>query len=84
MDDATARDASRHAEAQIEALPEPARTMAKLLLEAGRWAVAGALAGVDIRVVRVDGQVLEASFGAPTNPYQPDPRETHAAPEARQ
>jgi hypothetical protein len=53
MDDATAQAASRHAEAQIEELPEPARTIAKLLLEAGRWAVS-------------------------------DPRETHAAPEARQ
>jgi hypothetical protein len=84
MDDATAQAASRHAEAQIEELPEPARTIAKLLLEAGRWAVSGALAGVDVRVVAVDGRVFEASFGAPTSPYQSDPRETHAAPEARQ
>ena len=70
--------------AALEVLPEPQRSMAKLLVQAAYWVVDGKVAGMHVTLVMSNGQLLCADRGASPNPDAIDPRQTHAAPEARQ
>jgi hypothetical protein len=68
--------------AHIEALAEPGRSIAKLLVEAGQWTMAGLVAGVRIDLLTVDGVVLTVTAGGGTNTLH-IPRQTHIPSEAR-
>ena len=73
-----------HAMALLESLPEPQRTMARMLGQAACWAVEGKLAGMHMTLVMSDGVLLCAREGVSADPEAVDPRQTHAAPELRQ
>lgn len=74
-------DAEREAMARIDALPEPSRTMAKLLVDAGRWAMAGSIVGLELCVYLPDGQRLRCEAG--THSDASHARLTHEGSEAR-
>jgi hypothetical protein len=64
---------------EIESLPEPSRSIAQLLVQAGQIAILGHVLGVEIRVIMDDGRIMQAGAGLSTFPQAP----THAGTEAR-
>lgn len=70
-------EAEDQAQTHIAALPEPQRSIVRALVALVQATMRGEVAGVDVRFLDSQGEVMSCAIGASTYAEIPDGRQTH-------